>query len=145
MMNERDLYKAGHNAGAKKCDSKRWWVRFPLEEMRKFIFSFLRSGVENMEFLQYSAETGDQSVLTICSLCLPCCVRDTAWSRFVIYKSGKTYMKLIVNNIQFWWFLWNITKYKFLLPAKFKVSPLGPREFLAPTPLKCIVLSFGYK
>ena len=74
-----------------KCDCKTdWlWVRSPLEEMKyllKFIFPFLRSGVEakrgvpplNPQYLQNSAESGKWSVLTLGSLCLPCCVRDTA-------------------------------------------------------------------
>ena len=34
----------------------------------------------NTQCLQKSAEIGEQSVLTLGSLCLPCCVRDTAWS-----------------------------------------------------------------
>ena len=52
----------------------------------KFIFSFFRSGVEikrgvlplNTQYLQNSAESREQSVLTLGSLCLPCCERDTA-------------------------------------------------------------------
>ena len=35
--------------------------------------------------LQNSAESGEWNVLTLSSLCLPCCVRDTAWSWLNIY------------------------------------------------------------
>ena len=65
-----------------KCDGKSdWlWVRFSLEYLLKFIFSFLRSGVEaTLSFaLQSLAEIGKWSVLTPGFLCLPYCVRDTA-------------------------------------------------------------------
>ena len=79
---------------------------FPLEEMKyllKFIFPFLRSGVEakrGVEFcysrtqcLQNSAESGDRSVSTLGSLCLPCCVRiqreaDLTLNLILILKSG---------------------------------------------------------
>ena len=57
-----------------------------------FIFSFLRSGVRgkarrwvqplNTQCLQNSAERGERSALTLSSLCLPCCLRDTAWSLY---------------------------------------------------------------
>ena len=42
----------------------------------------------NTPCLQNSAESGKWSVLTLGSLCLPCCVRDTAWSwyRYNFYK-----------------------------------------------------------
>ena len=79
-----------------KCDCKTdWlWVRSPLEEMKyllKFIFPFLRSGIEakvwvlslNTQCLQNSAESGKTECLTLGSFCLPCCVRDTAWSWFI--------------------------------------------------------------
>ena len=79
-----------------KCGRKPdWlWVRSPLEEMKYLLkFPFLRSGVEakrGVEFcystrLQDSAESGEWTVLTLSSLCLPCCVRNTARSWF-IYK-----------------------------------------------------------
>ena len=76
-----------------RCDCKTdWlWVRSPLEEMKyllKFIFPFLRSGVEvkrGVEFCHSTRNTsrirqkvGNGSVLTLGSLCLPCCVRDIA-------------------------------------------------------------------
>ena len=51
--------------------------RSPLEEIKylfTFIFSFPRSGVEAMRW-----ESGKRSILTLSSLCLPWCVRDTAW------------------------------------------------------------------
>ena len=83
-----------------KCDCNHdWlWVRSPLEEIKylfKFIFSYLRSGVEakvrrrvpliNMQYLQNSAENGERSVLELNSLCLPCCVHDIASSCFFNY------------------------------------------------------------
>ena len=34
----------------------------------------------NMQCLQISAESGERSVLRLSSLCLPCCMRGTAWS-----------------------------------------------------------------
>ena len=36
----------------------------------------------NTQCLQNSAKIGERSVLTLGALCLPCCVRDTAWSWF---------------------------------------------------------------
>ena len=36
----------------------------------------------NTQCLQNSAESGERSILTLGSLCLPCCVRDIAWSWF---------------------------------------------------------------
>ena len=65
------------------------WVRSPLEELKyllKFIFPFLPSGVKAKRGVEFShsirnpAESGKRSVLTLGSLCLPCCVRDTSWS-----------------------------------------------------------------
>ena len=64
-----------------RCDCKTdWlWVRSPLEEMKyllKFIFPFLRSGVEdkrvlplNTQCIQNSAESGERSVNTRFPLC----------------------------------------------------------------------------
>ena len=88
------LWGQSWRRGTKRdCKTEWLWVRSPLEEMKyllKFIFPFLRSGVEakarrwvlplNTQCLQNLAESGDRSVLTIGSLCLPCFVRDTAWS-----------------------------------------------------------------
>ena len=37
----------------------------------------------NTQCLQNLAESGERSVLTLGSLYLPCCVRDTAWSWFI--------------------------------------------------------------
>ena len=76
--------------GHKVCKRDWLWVRLPLEEMKylfKYIFSFLRSGVEakrDVEFrhstqcLQNSVESGERSALTLGYLCLHCCMRDTA-------------------------------------------------------------------
>ena len=49
-------------AGAQACDCKRnrLWVRFPLDEMKhlfKFIFSFLRSGVEAKRGIEFRHST----------------------------------------------------------------------------------------
>ena len=69
----------------------RLWVRSPLEEIKyvfKFIFRFLRSGVEARSGVEFrhsarnafknSVENLEQSVLTLGSLCMPCCVWDIA-------------------------------------------------------------------
>ena len=61
------------------------WVRSPLEEVKylfTFLFSFLRSGVEGAALSSATQhamppELGEWSVLTLGSLCLPCCARDT--------------------------------------------------------------------
>ena len=63
-------------------------VRFPLEEMKYLIFSFLCSGVKAKRGVDLCHSTrnvsrirrkmGNKSVLTLGSLCQPCCVRDTA-------------------------------------------------------------------
>ena len=52
----------------------------------KFIFPFLRSGVE-AKCVQNSAESGERSVLTLGFLCFPSCVRDTLF--FFIFISRK--------------------------------------------------------
>ena len=44
----------------------------------------------NTKCLQKSAESGKRSVLTLGFLCLPCYVRDTAWSWFFFIKRNKT-------------------------------------------------------
>ena len=55
-----------------------------MKYLLKLIFPFIRSDVEakrGVEFChstQNSAESGERSVLALGSLCLPCCVRDTA-------------------------------------------------------------------
>ena len=73
----------------------------PLEEMKyllKFIFLFFalvsrkaRRWVLplNTQCLQNSAESGERRVLTLGSLGLPCCVRDTTWSWFTINSYTK--------------------------------------------------------
>ena len=74
-----------------RCDCKTDWLWALVKEMKyllKFIFPFLRSARRwvlplNAQCLQNWAESGERSVLTIDSLCLPCCVRDTAWSWFI--------------------------------------------------------------
>ena len=83
-----------------------------MKYLLKFMFPFLRSGVEvkrgrwvlplNTQCLQNSAESGERSVLTLGSLCLPCCVRDTAWSWFIfniylrpLWRKGTAY-----NNVK---------------------------------------------
>ena len=75
------------------CETNWLWVRSPLEEMKylfKFIFPFLRSGVKakcGVEFRYSCNESGERSILTLGSLCLPCCVRDRAWSWFYDFIS----------------------------------------------------------
>ena len=60
-------------------------VRHPLEEM-KYLLTWCRRQARrwvlplNTPCLQNSAESGERSVLTLGSLCLPCSVWDTAWS-----------------------------------------------------------------
>ena len=71
--------------GHKVCEIDWLWVRCPLEEKKylfTFKFSFLRSGVEAKRGVKFrhspSSEldgSGERSVLTLGSLCLPCCVR----------------------------------------------------------------------
>ena len=48
------------------CQSKAWRLAPPL----------------NTQCLQNSTESGKQSVSTLCSLCVSCCVRDIVWSCF---------------------------------------------------------------
>ena len=64
-----------HSSGT-KCDCKiDWlWVRSPLEEMKyllKFIFPFLRSGVEANAMPPEFGRKSGTVVLTLGSLCLP--------------------------------------------------------------------------
>ena len=53
----------------------------------------------NTQCLQNLAESGERNVLTQGSLCLRCCVRDTAWSWFIwfIYLHLTTYYSLVLN------------------------------------------------
>ena len=91
MSRRRD--EAGRGAEAQSDCKIDWlWVRSPLEEVKylfKFIFPFLRSGVETKRGVEFchstrnasrirGEESEERSVLTLGSLCLPCCVRDTA-------------------------------------------------------------------
>ena len=55
------------------------WVRSPLEEM-KYLKARRCVPLLNTQCIQNLAETGERIVLTLGSLCLPCYVRDTAWS-----------------------------------------------------------------
>ena len=73
-----------------KCDWFDWlWVRSPLEEMKyssTFIFTFLRS--DSKAKSQRWVPPFDSGK----SFCRPCCVRDTAWSRFgLIWFENWTY------------------------------------------------------
>ena len=43
------------------------------------------------QYPQNTAESGERSVLTLGSLCLPCCVQDTAWSWFIYFLNIKHY------------------------------------------------------
>ena len=86
-----------------KCDCKTdWlWVRSPLEMkyLLKFIFQFLRSGVEgkrgvefclNTQCLQNSAESGERSVLTL-TYPAECGIQreaDLIWL-FIFFRFGK--------------------------------------------------------
>ena len=77
--------------GASSCPLDWLDVRSPLQKMKYlfiFIFSFRRSGVEQSKATLSSAtqhvmppefgRSGERKVLTLGSLCLPCCVRDIA-------------------------------------------------------------------
>ena len=78
------LVEASRGAGA-QCDML--WVGLALDEIEYLIFVIFRSGVKgktrclvpplNIPCPPTSAENGEQSVLTLGSLCLPCCVRDS--------------------------------------------------------------------
>ena len=83
------VVEAARGAGA-QSDCKHDWllVRSLFEKMKylfKFIFPFLRSGVEakrSVEFghsmsPEFSGKWGTDFINTS-SLCLPCCVRDTS-------------------------------------------------------------------
>ena len=54
----------------------------------------------NAQCLQNLAESGEQSVLTLGSLCLPCCVRDTAWSWINYYKKRQKKVKAEMINLR---------------------------------------------
>ena len=109
--------------GGTKCDCKidSLWVRSPLEEMKYlfiyiFISSLWRRGKArrwipplNTQCLQNSAESGERSVSTLGSLCLPYCVRDTAWSWFIYYKRRVLPVYSALCLTQWSWLLrWNI-------------------------------------
>ena len=100
------------------CKRDWWWVRSPLEEKKylsKFIFSFLRSGVEakrgiefrhskrNASFVRIPQKVGN-SVVTLDSLCLTCCVFVISYYqmwRALIYVYHKIYVIFIIFEISF--------------------------------------------
>ena len=49
----------------------------------------------NTQCLHNSTENGERSILTLGSLCLPCCMRNTAWICFYLHK------KKIEKNLLF--------------------------------------------
>ena len=94
-------YEASHGSESQVCDCKCdcLWVRSIFEEMKylfnicnvKYISSLCcrakaRRWVPllNTQYLRSLTENREGSVSTLGSLCLPCCVRDTAWSWFYI-------------------------------------------------------------
>ena len=82
------IFEASRGAGAQSVPVNRVVVGLMMKYLFTIIFSFLRSGVEakvrsgvpalNTQCLQKLAESGERSLLILGSLCLPCCVRDTA-------------------------------------------------------------------
>ena len=56
----------------------------------------------NTQCLQNSAESGERSDLALGSLCLPCCVRDTAWSWFVIIFFNVVIVIVVKNKRPVW-------------------------------------------
>ena len=79
---------------AKGCVTvmRRLWVRLSLGGINDYllVFSILSSVSKakarrwvpplNTQCLENSSESGERTVLTLGSLCLSCCVQDTAWS-----------------------------------------------------------------
>ena len=55
--------------------------------------------------LQNSAKSGERSVLALGSLCLPCCVRDTAWSWFwyFFYICSSCHIKQVHTHANLNW------------------------------------------
>ena len=112
----RGYYRGQSWRSGTKCDCKiDWlWVRSPLEEMKylpKFIFPFLRSGIEtkarrwvpplNTQCLQNPAESGERSVITLCSLLSDLSVKTFRFP-FVppprVWRSGDKILKRKTNN-----------------------------------------------
>ena len=60
--------------------SRRWNIYLHLYF---YFFALVSRGKRGVEFRrrQKLAESGERSVLTLGSLCLPCCAQDTAWSQ----------------------------------------------------------------
>ena len=77
--------------------TRRLWVRFPDEGMNYYLlkshfFALASRQKPDFEFRHSTGnvsknltESGDWSVLTLGSLCLLCCERDTVWSRFICF------------------------------------------------------------
>ena len=59
----------------------------------------------NTQCLQNSVESGGQSLLTLGSFCLPCCVRNTAWSWDIrITHRQHTHNKIYLVCTFMYWF-----------------------------------------
>ena len=66
--------------------------------------------LHNTQCVENSAENGELSVLTLGSLCLPCCVQDTAWSCF-IYLFRKSILSGYLSKSTIKFNLFNLTAY----------------------------------
>ena len=84
--------------------SRRWNIYLNLYFHFFALVSRLSSalGSATQHAMQNSAESGEQSVLTLGSLCLPCCVRDTAWSWFFLFFFYYGTIELV------WWWDWKM-------------------------------------
>ena len=78
--------EASRGEGAQKCDYKIYWLWFrsPLEGIKYLFTRELKFKARrwvrplNTQCHQNSSESGERNVLTLGSLCLHCCVRETA-------------------------------------------------------------------
>ena len=86
--------------------ARRLWVRSPLEGMNYNLAPNQKPGVEFHHFTHNSQESEDGSVLTLGSICLPCCVRDTELKHFFSYTLTRIFQNRQGVHIEtFYWAL----------------------------------------
>ena len=78
------VFETSRGAAARIVTVKSTGCEFDPHSRRRNIYLLARRWVLplNTQCLQNSADSGERSVLTLGSLCLPSCVRYTAWSWF---------------------------------------------------------------
>ena len=126
-------HDTSHGATVSKIDQ----LFVPIKEMKYlFKFIYLRSGVKGKHGVELhspiSAESGEWSVLTLSSVCLPCCVQDTASTadikKYYFILSNKTnilHIPIDINSCIIYYFLWLISKQRYKIKDLLRIVSLN--------------------